>query len=137
MATSFVWLQPEVYIATFAIFPTFISVIEWNSRLKYYQMFVRTGLLDPLLKELDNYADPLSCLAAWSLFREIACGSLQRLENKADVTAAACRILSSRVLTMLSESDDVALICGMLSVAAPIISAGLATCDEGNRFAVM
>lgn len=89
--------------------------------------------MDPLLRELDNYADPLSCLAAWSLFREIACGSLQKLDNQVDVTAAACRILSSRVLTMLSESDDVALICGMLSVAAPIISAGLVTSDEGEK----
>ncbi|GMH39535.1 hypothetical protein BSKO_07433 [Bryopsis sp. KO-2023] len=91
-----------------------------------HQKIELAGLLNPLLKELDNYPDPLACLSAWHLFGELVRKwSEAGEEGSAQVISGVCRVLRPRILGMLGESDDQSLLSGMLAVAGPVLGAAL------------
>lgn len=88
-------------------------------------------MFSPLIREISNYQDPLSCLCAWSLFREIACESTSQW-NGADISASICQIIGPLVKTLLKECEDVALLVGVLTAVAPIIGTSPKADEEGT-----
>lgn len=92
--------------------------------------FDSLGMFNLLTKELGSFQDPLSCLCAWSLFRDITC-ELSAPSNMTDISDSICQILGPHVKLLLEESEDVALLAGMLSAVAPIVGTSMKTDEEG------
>ncbi|CAD7704372.1 unnamed protein product [Ostreobium quekettii] len=96
------------------------------------QVVDSAGFLDPLLAELDHYDDPLSCLAAWSLFQELA-GNRQGAVVSPAFWSSVLQAIGPRFVRLLHDSRDTVLITGAIRVAGHVLGlaaeAGEALCS--------